>query len=103
MSPTPKTHDPPECDPRYAPDTDQRDDTRPLSSRNHTPLPRSALIEVLVQGSRRSQLPEPRHPTPAGPIHLRESDHPETILTTTPTALAALIRTLTANSHVRMT
>ncbi|MFG2498708.1 DUF397 domain-containing protein [Streptomyces sp. NPDC048441] len=31
----------------------------------------------------------------AGTIHLRESDTPETTLTTTPTALAALIRTLT--------
>jgi hypothetical protein len=39
--------------------------------------------------------------TPTGPIHLRESDHPETTLTTTPTALAALIRTFTPNSHAR--
>jgi hypothetical protein len=31
----------------------------------------------------------------AGAIHLRESDTPETTLTTTPAALAALIRTLT--------
>lgn len=39
---------------------------------------------------------------PTGPIHLCESDHPETTVTTTPTALAALIRTLAPNSHVRM-
>ncbi|MGW2642186.1 DUF397 domain-containing protein [Streptomyces sp. NPDC001348] len=42
-------------------------------------------------------------PTPAGPIHLRESDQPDTILTTTPAALAALIQALAPNSHVRMT
>lgn len=30
-----------------------------------------------------------------GAIHLRESDAPETTLTTTPAALSALIRTLT--------
>nr|WSY52783.1 DUF397 domain-containing protein [Streptomyces sp. NBC_00886] len=41
------------------------------------------------------------HPT--GPLHLRESDTPDAMLTTTPTALAALIRTLDPNSHVRMT
>ncbi|MFJ5305755.1 DUF397 domain-containing protein [Streptomyces sp. NPDC088350] len=40
---------------------------------------------------------------PTGPLHLCESDTPDTILTTTPTALAALIRTLAPNSHVRMT
>ncbi|MEU8958654.1 DUF397 domain-containing protein [Streptomyces sp. NPDC048518] len=35
-------------------------------------------------------------PTEAAPaLHLRESDDPTTILTTTPKALAALIRTLT--------
>ncbi|MFI1728547.1 DUF397 domain-containing protein [Streptomyces acidicola] len=33
-------------------------------------------------------------PTATGPVQLRESDHPDTTLTTTPTALAALIRTL---------
>jgi len=32
--------------------------------------------------------------TPAGPVHLRESDQPGTVLTTTPGALAALIRVL---------
>ncbi|MGH4033281.1 DUF397 domain-containing protein [Actinomycetota bacterium Odt1-20B] len=36
-------------------------------------------------------------------IHLRESDTPNTILTTTPEALAALIRTLATHPHVRMT
>ncbi|MFG2651523.1 DUF397 domain-containing protein [Streptomyces sp. NPDC048436] len=33
-----------------------------------------------------------------GVIHLQESDTPETTLTTTPAALAALIRTLTRGS-----
>ncbi|TGB05717.1 DUF397 domain-containing protein [Streptomyces sp. MZ04] len=33
--------------------------------------------------------------TATGTIHLRESDTPETTLTTTPRALSALIRTLT--------
>ncbi|MEV0527211.1 DUF397 domain-containing protein [Streptomyces sp. NPDC050439] len=33
---------------------------------------------------------------PTATIHLRESDSPEAILTTTPEALAALIRTLSA-------
>lgn len=32
--------------------------------------------------------------TPAGTVHLRESDEPETILTTAPTALKSLIRAL---------
>ncbi|GAB2955841.1 hypothetical protein GCM10023080_013570 [Streptomyces pseudoechinosporeus] len=41
--------------------------------------------------------------TPAGTVHLRESDTPDTILTTTPTALAALIRTLAPASPVRVT
>ncbi|GAA2624897.1 DUF397 domain-containing protein [Streptomyces vastus] len=41
--------------------------------------------------------------TPTGTVHLRESDTPDTILTTTPTALAALIRTLAPTSPVRMT
>jgi hypothetical protein len=41
-------------------------------------------------------------PTPET-IHLRESDTPHVTLTTTPTALVALIRTLTPNPHVRMT
>ncbi|MEU9959158.1 DUF397 domain-containing protein [Streptomyces sp. NPDC050982] len=36
-------------------------------------------------------------------IHLRESGTPAVSLTTTPATLAALIRTLTANPHVRMT
>ncbi|MET7780943.1 DUF397 domain-containing protein [Streptomyces mirabilis] len=31
--------------------------------------------------------------TPTGTVHLRESDEPETILTTTPAALKSLIRT----------
>ncbi|MDQ1028374.1 hypothetical protein QF035_005956 [Streptomyces umbrinus] len=38
-----------------------------------------------------------------GTIHLRESDTPTITLATTPTTLAALIRTLTANPHVRVT
>ncbi|MEU1149888.1 DUF397 domain-containing protein [Streptomyces sp. NPDC005863] len=33
---------------------------------------------------------------PAGRVHLQESDDPATTLTTTPRALAALIRTLTS-------
>ncbi|MGX1911040.1 DUF397 domain-containing protein [Streptomyces phaeochromogenes] len=41
--------------------------------------------------------------TPTGAIHLRESDTPAVSLTTTPATLSALIRTLTANPHVRMT
>ncbi|MCX4907800.1 DUF397 domain-containing protein [Streptomyces sp. NBC_00878] len=41
--------------------------------------------------------------TPTGTIHLRESDTPTVSLTTTPATLAALIRTLTANPHVRVT
>ena len=32
-------------------------------------------------------------PTPLGTLHLRESDHPSTILTPTPTALHALLLT----------
>lgn len=36
--------------------------------------------------------------TATGTIHLRESDTPETALTTTPKALSALIRTLTAGT-----
>lgn len=40
--------------------------------------------------------------TPAT-IHLRESDTPDTVLTTTPTALATPIRTLAPTSPVRMT
>ncbi|WP_327356175.1 DUF397 domain-containing protein [Streptomyces sp. NBC_01304] len=32
--------------------------------------------------------------TPAGTIHLRESDDPEVILTTTPNCLATLIRSI---------
>ncbi|MFF6999220.1 DUF397 domain-containing protein [Streptomyces sp. NPDC008313] len=39
--------------------------------------------------------------TPTGPVHLRESDDPDIILTTTPGALAALIRALTWNSPAR--
>ncbi|MFE9649076.1 DUF397 domain-containing protein [Streptomyces sp. NPDC006365] len=41
--------------------------------------------------------------TPTGTVHLRESDTPDTVLTTTPTTLAALIRTLARTSHVRVT
>lgn len=41
--------------------------------------------------------------TPTGTVHLRESDTPDAILVTTPTALAALIRTLAPTSPVRMT
>ncbi|WP_409234706.1 DUF397 domain-containing protein [Streptomyces sp. PA5.6] len=37
------------------------------------------------------------HPT--GRIHLQESDAPATTLTTSPTAFAALIRTLTSSDH----
>ncbi|MFB8130766.1 DUF397 domain-containing protein [Streptomyces mirabilis] len=36
--------------------------------------------------------------TPTGTVHLRESDEPETILTTAPAALKSLIRTLKAAS-----
>jgi hypothetical protein len=36
--------------------------------------------------------------TPVGHIHLRESDCPGTVLTTTPHALAALIRALAPHS-----
>ncbi|WP_328669249.1 DUF397 domain-containing protein [Streptomyces sp. NBC_00328] len=32
--------------------------------------------------------------TPTGTVHLRESDEPETVLTTVPAALKSLIRTL---------
>ncbi|MDQ0813601.1 hypothetical protein QFZ63_005315 [Streptomyces sp. B3I7] len=35
---------------------------------------------------------------PVGPVHLRESDQPGTVLTTTPGALAALIRVLAPDS-----
>lgn len=35
---------------------------------------------------------------PNGTVHLRESDRPATILTTTPVALANLMRTLTART-----
>ncbi|MFD4633634.1 DUF397 domain-containing protein [Streptomyces sp. NPDC058284] len=39
-----------------------------------------------------------------GRIHLQESDAPTTTLTTSPTAFAALIRTLTSSNHtVRVT
>ena len=41
--------------------------------------------------------------TPTGTIHLRESDAPQVTLTTTPTTLATLIRTLATQPPVRMT
>ncbi|MER5222638.1 DUF397 domain-containing protein [Streptomyces flaveus] len=41
--------------------------------------------------------------TPTGTVHLRESDTPDAVLTTTPTTLAALIRTLARTPHVRVT
>ncbi|MFF1598753.1 DUF397 domain-containing protein [Streptomyces mirabilis] len=39
--------------------------------------------------------------TPTGAVHLRESDDPETILTTTPAALKSLIRTLKTSTDPR--
>jgi hypothetical protein len=39
--------------------------------------------------------------TPTGTIHLRESDEPETILTTPPTALKSLIRALKTSTDPR--
>ncbi|MDX3756441.1 DUF397 domain-containing protein [Streptomyces mirabilis] len=39
--------------------------------------------------------------TPTGTVHLRESDDPETILTTTPAALGSLIRTLKTSTGPR--
>ncbi|GGL06660.1 DUF397 domain-containing protein [Streptomyces flaveus] len=41
--------------------------------------------------------------TPTGTVHLRESDTPDAVLTTTPTTLATLIRTLARTPHVRVT
>jgi hypothetical protein len=38
---------------------------------------------------------------PVGTVHLRESDRPGTVLTTTPDALAALIRALAPPGHRR--
>ncbi|WP_329534042.1 DUF397 domain-containing protein [Streptomyces sp. NBC_01450] len=38
---------------------------------------------------------------PEGTVHLRESDDPETILTTTPAALKSLIRTLKTSTDPR--
>jgi hypothetical protein len=38
---------------------------------------------------------------PVGPVHLRESDQPGTVLTTTPGALAALIRVLAPDTAAR--
>ncbi|GHD71628.1 hypothetical protein GCM10010317_080780 [Streptomyces mirabilis] len=38
---------------------------------------------------------------PEGTVHLRESDDPETILTTTPAALGSLIRTLKTSTDPR--
>jgi hypothetical protein len=39
--------------------------------------------------------------TPTEMVHLRESDDPETILTTTPAALGSLIRTLKTSTDSR--
>ncbi|WP_329536516.1 DUF397 domain-containing protein [Streptomyces sp. NBC_01450] len=39
--------------------------------------------------------------TPTGTVRLRESDDPETILTTTPAALNSLIRTLKTSTDPR--
>jgi hypothetical protein len=39
--------------------------------------------------------------TPAGSIHLRESDEPDVILTTTPPRLRALIRSLKDHPKLR--
>ncbi|WP_434481754.1 DUF397 domain-containing protein [Streptomyces sp. NBC_01340] len=39
--------------------------------------------------------------TPTGTVRLRESDAPETILTTTPAALNSLIRTLKTSTDPR--